>query len=78
MKTPKELFKEFNAFDNDLDKWIWLRHHQGYNITTICDNDETFITIDGFEDTAKFFNHIGNTPGLFDLLESVHVNAESV
>jgi hypothetical protein len=78
MVLADELYKDFEELETDEERWVWVKINQDKNITVMCDNDDTFIQIDEDEDCASFDNYIGNSDGVFSLLEAFNIKAESV
>ena len=77
--TSKEIFAKFNSFKTDTERWAWLKENQDKGITVKCDNDDTYIVVEGDDDDfASFGNSIGWDDGVFDLLKAVGIKAESV
>lgn len=63
---------------NDKQKWVWVKNNQDKEITVILDNDDTFIMFSDEEDfeIIYFDNHIGNAPGINDLLDLMNIKYE--
>ncbi len=83
--TPKEIFAEFNSMLNDTAKWAWLMKNQDKNVIVKCDNDWTYIIIEGFDEDSEgwdddccgdFDEYTGWTDGVMCLLKSVGIRAE--
>lgn len=76
--NPTEL-DEFNALTNDVDRWRWVAANQDKGITVMCDNDQTYLRFEGYDDeTGDFDDYIGWSRGVFTLLSALGIKAESV
>jgi hypothetical protein len=76
--TSKEIFETFNNFKTDMERWSWLMNNQDKGIVVKCDNDNTYIVVDGDDDdSASFRSYIGWDDGVFELLKAVGIKAES-
>jgi hypothetical protein len=82
-KTSKELSEEFDALDGDVEKWKFIsRYAKDRNIIVRLDNDDTYALMpadEGEDDHLLQFNYyIGNSSGVYDLLEAMGIKAEGV
>ena len=69
----------FLKLDNDIERWKFVRENHNKGITVCCDNDSTYIIVDGIDDEyANFRESIGNSAGVFSLLKAVGIKAECV
>lgn len=73
-----KLLDEFKQLQTDEEKWKWVIAHQSDGIIVHCDNDMTYITIDGEEGYEQFDYYIGWAEGVFKLLDVAGINAEAV
>ena len=73
-----ELLNEFKELKTDEERWRWVIDHQSDDIVVYCDNDATYITIDGEEGYESFDYYIGWAEGVFKLLDAVGINVEAV
>ena len=84
--SPKEVFDKFNSLKTDMEKWAWLMENQDKGILVKCDNDYTYIEVEGFDEESDgwddtcfgdFDDYIGWSSGVFDLLKTVGIKAEA-
>ena len=78
-----ELLNEFNALPDDIDRWNWVKNHQGTGILINLDNDDTFGTLPDPADKDdvlifQFDEYIGCGSGVLNLLAACGIKAESV
>ena len=76
--TTKEIFDVFSSLGNDTERWQWLQENQDKDIVVLCDNDSTYIQVEGQEGYADFDNFVGNDDGIFSLIRAFGVRAENV
>jgi hypothetical protein len=79
--VSKQIIDEFNSLPNDVEKWRFVADNQDKDIIVHCDNDDTFITIEGWESDdnfAQFYGYVGWSDGVMKLLEYAGIRAESV
>jgi len=83
-KTNRELFDEFKGLENDVDRWRWIsRYGQEREIVVRCDNDDTYAIMppeEGEEDDylLQINQYIGNSGGIYELLEAFRIKSEGV
>jgi hypothetical protein len=82
-KTNKELYEEFNVLGSDVEKWKFVaRYTKDRNIVVRLDNDDTYalMPVDNGEDAhlLQFDFYIGNSDGVYDLLEANGIKSEGV
>jgi hypothetical protein len=85
MKTNEELYKEFEALDNDVDRWKWVIENKEF-VTVKLDNDDTFVIFRDEEDLdwdeeghiMDIMEYVGWSDGIFNLLRALGVAAEGV
>ena len=77
-KAEKKM-KEFKSIFGDNEKWFWIHKNKG-EVTLILDNDMTYLKHDldhdNELDAGVLDESIGNSPGLYALLESININSE--
>ncbi len=75
----KKLVQEFKALKTDKERWQWISANQDKGITVWLDNDDTFAQLDNFpDDTLEFNGYVGDSAGVFSLLEAMGIKAENV
>ncbi len=77
-----DLLKEFNALQNDVEKWKWVKEHQHTGIVIMLDNDDTFGQLPDQEDPDdilifQFDDYIGYG-GVEELLKAYGIKSEGV
>jgi hypothetical protein len=83
-KTNRMLYDEFNDLDSDVKRWNFIaRHTKDRGIVVRCDNDDTYAIMPGDEGEEDDYllqiqQYVGNSYGIYDLLESKGIKAEGV
>ena len=77
--SKNTLFNKFNSLKSDRERWQWVIDNQNLGIIVNLDNDDTFITVDDVDEgLGRFDDYIGDSDGIFILLEVLKIKAEYV
>lgn len=82
--TDDELIEDFKKMSDDTARWQWIvdinqhqrDHETEQRLSLVVDNDITYLLIGGV--ILSFNDSIGNMPGIFDLLNALHLKHEAV
>jgi hypothetical protein len=71
------LIEEFKSLKNDEERWTWLAANQGKGLLVMCDNDITMLSDENDNTYTSFDEYIGYSEGVFSLLKSIGIDAQS-
>jgi hypothetical protein len=83
-KTNRMLYDEFNDLDSDIKRWNFIaRYTKDRSIVVRCDNDDTYAIMPGDEGEEDDYllqinQYVGNSGGIYELLEAFRIKAEGV
>jgi hypothetical protein len=64
---------------SDIGKWDWLRENTDISATVILEEETTYIYFEDSPDNIVYFNStVGDSYGIYDLLESLDIEYQSI